>query len=326
MKRAFITGCYGQDGLNLISYLTKLEYSVIGLVKEFNSNLDQYIYSSFVNVKIIKIDLNNKDKVSELIKEFAPDEIYNLAGMSIPSQCEVYANEAVDTNLHIPLILLDQLKSTKIRLFQASSSEIFGNCADQIQTENTRLNPRNVYGITKAAAHFAVGNYRLNHKVLASSGIMYNHESEFRDERIVTKKIITNLLRIKYSDDKSKFTLGNINAMRDWGYSGDFVRAMWMILQYTEMEDFIISTNKMHSVRDFLLLAMDSLDLGSDVMKFVNIDKSLIRNNDLGNLQGDNSKISNVLGWKPSLNLEQIIERMIKYNYNNAYGDRTFQL
>jgi GDPmannose 4,6-dehydratase len=155
---------------------------------------------------------------------------------------------------------------------------------------------------------------------------MYNHESEFRDERIVTKKIITNLLRIKYSDDKSKFALGNINAMRDWGYSGDFVRAMWMILQHTEMEDFIISTNIMHSVRDFLLLAMDSLNLGSDVMKFVNIDKTLLRNNDLGNLQGDNSKIRSVLGWKPSLNLEQIIERMIKYNYNRIYGDKTFQL
>jgi GDPmannose 4,6-dehydratase len=324
MNLAFITGCYGQDGLNLISHLNKLDYSIIGLVRKKNVKLNQYISSSYRNVEIIEINLNDQVKVNALIKEFAPNEIYNLAGMSIPSECELNSKQAIDTNIGIPLFLLEEVKSTEIKLFQASSSEIFGNSSESIQNEETKLNPRNVYGITKAASHFAVGNYRLNYGVLASSGIMYNHESEFRDERIVTTKIICNLLRIKYSNDKSKFSLGNIYAMRDWGYSGDFVQAMWLILQQPKMEDFIISTNVLHSVKDFLLLAMDNLNLGSDVMQFINIDEDLFRKNDLGNLQGDYSKINNLLGWKPSLDLEQIIERMIKYKYNELYGDKSF--
>lgn len=319
MKVALITGCYGQDGINLISYLDTLDYSVIGLVKERNKKLDSLLGTKNRKLVILETDLSDKQKVSELISKFSPNEIYNLAGMSIPSHCDLNPKEAVNTNIGIPINLLEELKTTEIRLFQASSSEIFGNCLEPIQNEETKISPRNIYGMTKAAAHFAVGNYRLNYGVLAGSGIMYNHESEFRDKRIVTTKIVENLLRIKYSNDKSKFKLGNINAMRDWGYSGDFVKAMWMVLQQPKLDDFVISTNKLHSVKDFLLLAMLSLDMGEDMYRYVEIDESLLRKSDFGILQGDYSKINRLLGWKPTLNLEQIIDRMIKFKYNTMH-------
>jgi GDPmannose 4,6-dehydratase len=312
VKTALITGIYGQDGTLLSKFLINKGYRVIGIVSTMRPELNQRLQTYCGDLEILDYDLLGDGQISNLFELFSPNEIYNLAGRSQILECEADSAGAFRVNTELPLKFLNILAGTDIRFYQASSSEIFGNCEVGVQNEETLVNPRNMYGITKAAAHFAVGHYRRQYNVFACSGIMYNHESEFRGDGLVTSKIIDNLVRIKFTSDKSKFSLGNIDSKRDWGFAGDYVKAMWMMLQQEIATDFVVATNSVHSVRDFLISALNFLELNEDLQSYVNIDEKLVRQNENGILQGDYTKIKSKLGWEPSMNFDSLVQYLIK--------------
>lgn len=311
MPTALISGIYGQDGLLLAKFLFKKNYRIVGISRTVNSNLNNYLLGYSDKLEILYEDLLLPNTIKNLIQKYSPDEIYNLAGLSLITQCENNPIDAIRINTEIPLRFLSSIHDTSIKFYQASSAEIFGNSVDKIQNENTQVSPRNIYGVSKAAAHRVTQHFREVYSVFACSGIMYNHESEFRAEGIVTTKIINNLLRIKYTSDKSKFALGNINSQRDWGYAGDYVKAMWLMLQHDEASDYIVASNKLHSVKEFLNVTLRILGLGDDLERYIDHDISLNRSNESGNLQGDFTKINRMIGWKPEMEFENLIEYLI---------------
>ena len=311
MATALISGIYGQDGLLLAKFLFKKDYRVIGIARTINPALNNYLLSFSDKLEIVYEDLLIPDTIKKLVQQYSPSEIYNLAGLSLITQCENNPIDAIRINTEIPLRFLNFIHNTDIKFYQASSAEIFGNSVDKIQNETTQVSPRNIYGVSKAAAHNATQHFREVYNVFACSGIMYNHESEFRAQGIVTTKIINNLLRIKYTSDKSKFALGNINSLRDWGYAGDYVKAMWLMLQHNEASDYVVASNKLHSVREFLSIALRILGLGDDLEQYTNYDLSLSRSNESGNLQGNYTKINKILGWRPEMEFENLIEYLI---------------
>ena len=312
VRTAIVTGIYGQDGTLLAKHLLDKGYRVVGIAPTLKPEMNHRLQTYCGDFEILGSDLLQDGQISNLLDKYSPSEIYNLAGLSQILECEADAASAFRVNTELPLKFLNILAGTNIRFYQASSSEIFGNCKVGVQNEETFVNPRNIYGITKAAAHHAVGHYRMQYNVFACSGIMYNHESEFRGDGLVTSKIIDNLIRIKFTSDKTKFSLGNIDSKRDWGFAGDYVKAMWMMLQQEVAADFVVATNSVHSVRDLLISALNFLELNDDLQSYVNIDEKLVRQNENGILQGDYTKIKSKLGWEPSMNFDSLVQYLIE--------------
>ena len=309
-KTAIIIGIYGQDGSYLAEFLIKKKYFVYGIANKIKKV--EYFKKYKKNLKISKISINNFKSISALIKKISPDEIYHLGSQS-------YINHNFDAeffrlnpNINGTNFLLAAIKkfSPKTKFYFAGTSEIFGNVKQSPQNESTQFNPRSAYGISKLAGYHLTKNYREAYGIFACSGILYNHESPRRGSYFVTKKIVESAARIKKGLD-TKIYLGNINAQRDWGYAKDYIKYMWKCLQLKKPQDFILGTGKVHSVKDFLKIAFERVDL--DYKKYLKIDKKFFRKENKIHLVANNTKAKKILGYNPTKSFKEIVNEMVDY-------------
>ncbi len=304
-KIAIITGISGQDGSYLSQLLLKKNYKIIGLT---NPNNKKKIKSDQITLK--NIDLNNFTMISKLIKKIKPDEFYHLAAQSFINYKFEDEFFKLNPNINGTHYILSAIKkySPKTRFYFAASSEIFGNAKKYPQNENSKFNPRSAYGISKVAGFYLTKNYREAYNLFSCSGILYNHESPIRKINFVSRKITSSLAKILVGKQK-KIILGDIDAKRDWGYAGDYVEAMWKMLQQKKPEDFVVGTGRTHSVKDFLKIAFEYVNL--DYKKYVKFDKKLIRPKENIILCADNKKAQKTLRWKPKTTFKEMIYKMI---------------
>jgi GDPmannose 4,6-dehydratase len=314
-KKALIIGVTGQDGSYLAELLLKKKYKVHAILRKVslkkNKNRFWRINEFKKNIIFHNASLNEYKKLSNLIKKIKPHEIYHLAAQS-------YINYRFDDeffqlnpNINGTHYILSAIKnySPKSKFYFASSSEMFGNVNSFPQNENTKLNPRSAYGISKVAGYQLTKNYREAHNIYACTGILYNHESPRRGINFVTKKIVNGVAKI-HLKKKKKIILGDINAKRDWGYAGDYVLAMWKMLQQSKPTDFVIGTGKLHSVKDFLRIAFEYV--GLNYKNYIEIDSKLIRPKDNAILKANIFRAKKYLKWKPKVNFKNLVIDMIK--------------
>ncbi len=314
MKRALITGVGGQDGIHLAQFLLNKDYEVFGLIRGQRKNVEIELKKRFPTINLIHGDLTDSASLVNALKISNPNEVYNLGAVSFVgtsfNQPELTSNV---TGLG-PLRLLEAIRSLRlenqIRFYQASSSEMFGKVLQTPQTELTPFYPRSPYGVAKVFAHHICVNYRDAYKMHISCGILFNHEGENRGHEFVTRKITSNLARIKLGL-QDRFSLGSLEPKRDWGYAGDFVEAMWLMVNQDKSDSFVIATGQTHSIRDFVLKSMQYLDLGDDIEKYVDFDKEMIRPAEVDLLVGDASKAKKILGWQSKTNLDDLIRIML---------------
>jgi len=317
MKKALITGITGQDGSYLAEFLIKKGYTVYGIIRRsssFNTQRIEHLYQDphekTRKLNLVYGDLNDASSLNLLIKTIRPDEIYNLGAQShVKVSFEVPEYTAEVTGLGA-IRLLEAIRDTgvKTKFYQASSSEMYGKVCETPQNELTPFYPRSPYGAAKVYAYWMTVNYREAYKMYACNGILFNHESPRRGETFVTRKITMALARIKLGL-QNKLYLGNLDAKRDWGFAGDYVEAMWLILQQPKADDFVIATGETHSVREFLQEAFDHAKL--DWKKYVAIDNRYLRPTEVDLLLGDSSKARRVLKWKPKVNFKQLVRMMV---------------
>jgi len=317
MKRALITGITGQDGSYLAEFLLKKGYEVIGVVRRsssFNTDRINAIYqdphSSDYRLRLVYGDLEDASSLNHIIRTTSPEEIYNLGAQSHVRVSFDVPDYTADTVGLGTLRLLEALRETgrKCKLYQASSSEMFG-ASPPPQNESTPFRPRSPYACAKVFAHQLCENYREAYGMFICSGILFNHESPRRGIPFVTRKITRAAARISHGLDK-KLYLGNLEAKRDWGFAGDYVEAMWLMLQQEKPEDYVIATGEAHSVREALDVAFGTL--GLDWQKFVEIDPRYYRPTEVDHLCGDASKAKAKLGWQPRVRFKELIEMMVK--------------
>lgn len=331
MKRALITGITGQDGYYLRELLLSKGYQVHGIVKRDTdkNKIQTLIKSSTENSNLILHygDLINKKDWIDLLKNILPNEIYNLGAQSQVKQSFLLPEETCNiTGLGI-LRILEAIKELnlidKVRVFQASSSEMFGNVVESPQFENTAFHPRSPYGCAKVMAHYLTINYRELYNMYACSGILYNHESPQRNEIFVTRKITKAAARIKLGLQDT-LQLGNLKARRDWGYAKDYVQAMWLMLQQNEATDFVIASGATHSVQEFVEMAFKFLDL--DWQEYVKYDVKEERFEEKNFLQGNASKIKEKLGWVAHTTFKELVEMMVAADYAFAEKELCVQV
>ena len=273
-------------------------------------------------MQLIPGDLTDFSSLSNIVDMVSPNEIYNLGALSFVGlsfkQPELTANV---TGLGT-LRLLEAIKQAggekDVRIYQASSSEMFGRVVETPQTELTRFHPRSPYGVAKVFAHYICINYREAYGMHVSSGILFNHEGEHRGHEFVTRKITSNVAKIK-AGKISKFMLGELTPKRDWGYAGDYVEAMWLMLQQANPDDYVIATGESHTVKEFLSLALDYAGLGGSIEDYVSFDPDLKRPSEVDLLIGDSTKAREVLGWQPKVNFEQLVKLMIDNDLSIEY-------
>jgi GDPmannose 4,6-dehydratase len=307
-KRAVIAGIAGQDGSYLAELLLEKGYRVLGFLKKDD---DTSVLSHLMkDVMLEETELVRKEDIVRWTRLFLPDEIYNFAGISfIPdSWDDPYRTFQVNTLLVAAFLEVIKDHCPGTRFYQASSSEIFGDPPESPQTERTPHNPMTPYGASKLAAHQLVGLYRRMHRLFAVSGILYNHESPRRPERFVTQKIARAAAEITRGRT-GKLALGNIDARRDWGFAGDFVRGIWLMLQHDIPDDYILATGVTRSIRDFLELAFRHV--GLEWNDWVMVDANLIRPVEVGLLAGDSSKARTTLGWEIRVGFEELVKMMV---------------
>lgn len=313
MKKALIVGITGQDGSYLAELLLSKGYEVHGIVRR-SSNGNLFRISHILNkINLYFGDLSDSLSLLKIIKSVEPDEIYNLAAQSqvyVSFEIPEYTGNVTGLG-SVRLLETIKILNPKIKYFQAVSSEIFGDTLESPQTEHTICNPKNPYGISKFYAYQMGKVYREKYKIFVCSGIMYNHESPRRSENFVTRKITKAIAKIVAKEQKELF-LGNIDDKRDWGYAKDYVEAMYLMLQHDNPDDYIIATGKTHSVRDFLDIAFEFVNL--DWHKYVKTDPNLIRPLDNRKVifQGDNSKARKTLNWSPKTSFEELVKLMVK--------------
>ena len=314
MKTALITGITGQDGHHLTELLVQKQYKVFGLLNgQRNSRVEEF-RERFPEVTLIGGDLTDFTSLYTAINEIRPDEIYNLGAISFVGlsfqQPELTSNI---TGLGA-LRLLEAVRKCGLenttRIYQASSSEMFGKVRETPQTEMTPFHPRSPYGVAKVFAHFICQNYREAYGMHVSSGILFNHEGEYRGHEFVTRKITSNLAKIKHGKIKN-FSLGDIEPKRDWGYAGDYVHAMWLMLQQEKPSDYVIATGETHSVREFLELAIKEVGLKGTIDDYVKFDQNLVRPAEVDLLIGDASKAKKELGWTPTVTFSELVKKMV---------------
>ena len=316
-RRALITGITGQDGSYLTEFLLGKKYEVYGVIRRsssFNTARVDHLYQDphekDVRLKLVYGDLNDASSLNRIIKTIKPDEIYNLGAQShvkVSFDIPEYTAETVAVGT---TRLLEAIRDTGIRtkFYQASSSEMFGNAAQRPQNEKTPFSPRSPYAAAKVYAHWMTVNYREAYGMFACNGILFNHESPRRGETFVTRKITMALARIKHGAQK-KLYLGNLDAKRDWGFAGDYVQAMWLMLQQPKPDDYVIATGQTHSVREFLEEAFGYA--GLDWKKYVAIDKRYFRPTEVDCLLGDSTKARAKLKWKPKVGFKQLVRMMV---------------
>jgi len=308
--RALITGITGQDGSYLAELLLEKGYEVYGIVRR--SSVEKYdrIEQITQKIRLVEGDLTDQSSLDHAIQQVQPEEVYNLAAQSfVPVSWNQPVLTADVTGLGV-LRVLEALRkhSPKTKFLQASSSEMFGKVVENPQTEKTRFHPRSPYGVAKVFGHHIAVNYRESYKLFACSSICFNHESPRRGGEFVTRKVTQHVAKIKLGL-ANKLKMGNLDAQRDWGFAGDYTRAMWMILQQPEPDDFVISTGQTHSVQELLEVAFSRA--GLDWKKYVEIDPKLVRPAEVDYLCGDSSKARKVLGWAPKVGFKELIEMMV---------------
>jgi GDPmannose 4,6-dehydratase len=318
-KRALITGITGQDGSYLTEFLLAKNYEVHGVIRRsssFNTARLDSIYKDphcpDTHLHLHYGDLTDPQNLTNLVLEIEPDEIYNLGAQShvrVSFDTPLYTMQATGAGtLHVLEAARQLSKRRKVRVYQASSSEMFGEAVETPQTETTPFRPQSPYACAKVYAYHQTVNYRRAYGMYASNGIMFNHESPRRGETFVTRKITRAATRIKLGL-QDKLYLGNLDAKRDWGYAKDYVQAMWLILQHDEPDDFVIATGQAKSIRDFLDHAFGYLDL--DWHEHVEIDPRYFRPSEVSQLLGDYSKAKRLLDWQPQVNFKQLVEIMV---------------
>ncbi|MGE3063047.1 MAG: GDP-mannose 4,6-dehydratase [bacterium] len=313
MKRALITGITGQDGSYLAEYLLEKGYEVYGMVRRSSTENFERINHIKEKIGFYQADLLDFSSLIEMVDEVKPDEIYNLAAQSfVPTSWKQPILTGEFTALGVTRILeAIKLTNKKIKLYQASSSEMFGKVLEVPQKENTPFYPRSPYGVAKVYGHFITVNYRESYGIFACSGILFNHESPRRGREFVTKKITESVAKIKLGLQE-KLHLGNLKAERDWGFAGDYVRAMHLMLQHEKPEDFVIATGETHSVEEFAKIAFDRV--GLDYKKYVVVDEKFMRPAEVDQLVGDYSKAKRLLKWEPSVTFKQLVEMMVDFD------------
>jgi len=323
-KKALITGITGQDGSYLAEFLLAKGYEVHGLIRRsssFNTGRIDHLYvdphQADTRLFLHYGDLTDGTNLREVLTRVQPDEVYNLGAQShvrVSFDQPVYTAQvdAVGT-----VRLLEAIRDTglPVRFYQASSSEMYGQAAETPQTERTPFHPRSPYACAKVYAFWQTVNYREAYGMFCCNGILFNHESPRRGETFVTRKITRAATRIK-EGLQDKFYLGNLEARRDWGFAGDYVRAMWLMLQQDRPDDYVIATGVTHSVREFLVLAFQRV--GLDWTDHVRVDPRYLRPAEVDSLQGDASKARQVLGWKPTVGFEQLVAMMIDADWELA--------
>jgi GDPmannose 4,6-dehydratase len=309
-RRALITGITGQDGAYLAEFLLERGYEVHGMVRRSSSEKFDRIGHLRDRIRLHQADLLDQLSLVRLVETTEPDELYNLAAQSfVPTSFVQPLLTGEFTALGVTRILeAVRLVNRSIKFYQASSSEMFGSVREEPQNEDTPFWPRSPYGVAKVYGHWITVNYRESYELFACSGILFNHESPLRGMEFVTRKITNAVARIKLGLQE-KLRLGNLDAQRDWGYAGDYVRAMWLMLSHDQPDDYVIATGVKHSVRDFARIAFAHVDL--DWEKFVEVDPELLRPADVNTLRGDASKARRVLGWTPDVSFEQLVRMMV---------------
>jgi GDPmannose 4,6-dehydratase len=315
MKTALITGITGQDGRHLAEYLLKKDYAVYGMVTGHRINSQNDLSLTLPEVIKVNGDLADNTSLTKIIDEVGPDEVYNLGALTFVglsfSQPEVTANV---TGLGA-LRLLDAIRNCQaekhIRFYQASSSEMFGKVQSVPQTESTSFYPRSPYGVAKTFAHYTTVNYRESYGMHASCGILFNHEGPYRGLEFVTRKITNTVAKIKLGK-ATELKLGTLEPKRDWGFAGDYVEAMYLMLQQDYPDDFVVATGETHSVREFAELAFSIAGIDNGIERYVKIDEKFKRPAEVDLLVGDPSKALRKLGWKPKVNFEELVSIMLE--------------
>lgn len=334
-KKALITGITGQDGAYLSQLLLNKGYKVYGTARRSAS--EKFWRLEYLGIKdqieLIDFDLLEITNIQKVIKDIEPDEVYNLAAQSfVPTSFELPIL-TTDINSLGALRILDSILSTNsnIKFYQASTSEMFGKVQEVPQTELTRFYPRSPYGVSKLYSHYITLNYRESYNLFACSGILFNHESPLRGNEFVTKKITSSLAAIK-KGQLDVLMIGNVDAKRDWGFAGDYVEAMWMMLNAKTPNDYVISTGENHTVRDFIDISLKilnfktewigdgvnaeliNIDTGKPIIK---VDPKFFRPAEVDELLGSSSLALKEIGWKPKVSFDQLIEMMIEFDLNN---------
>jgi len=310
MKKALITGITGQDGSYLAEFLLEKGYTVYGMVRWASLQRFERIQHVMDKLQLIEGDLTDQSSLDEAMKTIAPDEVYNLASQSfVPTSWNqpVLTADVTGTGVTRILEAIRKYQPTS-RFYQASSSEMFGKVQITPQNEKTPFYPRSPYGVAKAYAHWITVNYRESYNLFACSGICFNHESPRRGLEFVTRKVTDGAARIKLGLADT-LRLGNLDARRDWGYAGDYVEAMWLMLQQEEAEDYVIATGENHSVRELVKVAFAYVGLPAE--DYVTVDPKLLRPAEVDILVGNPSKAKSRLGWQPKVSFEEMIHMMI---------------
>jgi GDPmannose 4,6-dehydratase len=309
-RRALITGVTGQDGSYLAEFLLEQDYDVIGMVRRSSTVNFERIARIQDDIELVSGDLLDEASLIKVLSDNRPDEVYNLAAQSFVQTSFSQPVLTGETTALGVTRLLDAIRTVDadIRFYQASSSEMFGKVVEVPQRESTPLYPRSPYGVAKVYGHWITVNYRESYNLHASSGMLFNHESPRRGLEFVTRKITHAVARIKHGMDTS-LALGNLDSQRDWGFAGDYVRAMWMMLQQDDADDFVIATGETHSVREFCEVAFGHV--GLDYNDFVVIDERFFRPAEVDLLVGDPSKAKTQLGWEPKVGFVDLVRMMV---------------
>ncbi len=313
MKTALITGITGQDGSYLAELLLTKGYRVVGMVRRSSLEKFERIDHLRDKIEICQADLLDQLSIIRVVEQIGPDEIYNLAAQSfVPTSWDQPVLTAEFTAVGVTRMLeaIHQL-NRKIRFYQASSSEMFGKVRDVPQTEMTPFYPRSPYGVAKVYGHYITVNYRESYGIFAASGILFNHESPRRGLEFVTRKVSDAVARIKLGMQK-ELRIGNLDAKRDWGFAGDYVDAMWRMLQQSEPDDYVIATGETHSVRELLEVAF--AHVGLDWQKYAVVDPRFVRPAEVDLLIGDASKARDKLGWQTQVSFRELVSMMVDHD------------
>ncbi len=310
MATALITGITGQDGSYLAEFLLDKGYEVIGVVRRTSHDSYERVEHLIDRITVVAADLLDQHSLTTVVGDFKPDEVYNLAAQSfVPTSWQQPVLTGEFTALGVTRLLeAIRLAHPQARVYQASSSEMFGKVRQTPQDESTPFYPRSPYGVAKVYGHWITVNYRESYDLFAVSGILFNHESPRRGLEFVTRKVSDGVARIKLGR-ASEIRMGNLDAERDWGFAGDYVDAMWRMLQQSEPQDFVVGTGVAHSVRDLLTLAFSHVDL--DFEEYVTIDQKFVRPVEVDHLLADPAKALKVLEWEPTVSFEQMVQMMV---------------
>lgn len=310
-RRALITGITGQDGSYLAEFLLEKGYRVFGMVRRTSTVNFERIQHIQDKIELVQGDLLDQVSLIQILQQCRPHEVYNLAAQSfVPTSFQQPVLTGECTALGVTR-MLDAIRivDPSIRFYQASSSEMFGKVREVPQNEQTPFYPRSPYGVAKVYGHWITVNYRESYNLFACSGILFNHESPRRGLEFVTRKVSYGVARIKLGLD-NELRLGNLEARRDWGYAGDYVRAMWLMLQQDEPDDYVIATGETHSVRELCEVAFSCV--GLDYRDYVRVDPQYFRPAEVDLLVGDASKARAKLGWKPTVTFKELVQMMVE--------------